>query len=204
MFCWLFAKFVYLPVSSRLCKLSAQFRWNDYVVGFFQEIKFGIWNRHHAPPHLSLIRWIWNLREIQFGNLEFEFEIKFRKFGIGQAQNLNCEARSVHLPDDRDRRGQGRREGDPARMVSESAAWAKLRALEEGILDACNAGEKFRNADPCRMARHTSVVTFSGLWKFIEIYEKKSATFGQNSGKLCENSGNNYKKISNVFDKKWD
>ena len=71
-----------------------------------------------------------SIRKFEISNLNLNFEIKFRKFGIGQAQNLNCEARSVHLPDDRDRRGQGRREGDPARMVPESAGWAKLRALE--------------------------------------------------------------------------
>ena len=41
------------------------------------------------------------------------------------------------------------------------ACRAKLLDNFERILDACNEGEKFRNADPCRMARHTSAVTFS-------------------------------------------
>ena len=41
------------------------------------------------------------------------------------------------------------------------AGRAKLLDNFERILDACNEGEKFRNADPCRMARHTSAVTLS-------------------------------------------
>ena len=90
-----------------------------------------------------------------------------------------------------------------SRLLVEHTAPAKLFATlllllrpsgkrEEGIRqeDACNGGETFRNADPCRMARHTSAVTFSdsvisrhGLncilakirKKIVKIYKKFSS-----------------------------
>ena len=58
---------------------------------------------------------------------------------------------------------------------------------------------KFRNADPCRMARHPSAVTFSdtvisrhGLNFILEKFRKKSSTFSNNAAQFwqsCEKIG---------------
>ena len=86
-----------------------------------------------------------------------------RAGGDKEGERDHFDAAAVHRENLREHSGE--KKGSPCRGVPGPRA-ERGGKLKEGIPGGCRQCEKFRNADPCCMARQTSAVTSSDTAQF--------------------------------------